>query len=112
MGTAKYYLWVGEGPEQLTAFRMGAIVLEIEWPNDKLDLALGSFDFWRSKKVLDGLNERTHVKGVYFTEIKLSPDEQWLAFREKYKVWLMPAVRAGRLAGPAPDYESAQLMVS
>ena len=29
VGTAKYYLWVGEGPEQLTAFRMGAIVLEI-----------------------------------------------------------------------------------
>jgi len=29
VGTAKYYLWVGEGTEQLTAFRMGAIVLEI-----------------------------------------------------------------------------------
>ncbi|MCC7262431.1 MAG: NAD(P)(+) transhydrogenase (Re/Si-specific) subunit beta [Candidatus Latescibacteria bacterium] len=29
VGTAKYYLWVGEGPEQLTAFRMGAIVMEI-----------------------------------------------------------------------------------
>ena len=29
VGTAKYYLWVSEGPEQLTAFRMGAIAAEI-----------------------------------------------------------------------------------
>jgi NAD(P) transhydrogenase subunit beta len=29
VGTAKYYLWVSEGPEQLTPFRMSAIVIEI-----------------------------------------------------------------------------------
>jgi len=29
VGTAKYYLWASEGPEQLTAFRMAAIVAEI-----------------------------------------------------------------------------------
>ena len=29
VGTAKYYLWVGEGSEQLTGFRMGAIVAEV-----------------------------------------------------------------------------------
>jgi NAD(P) transhydrogenase subunit beta len=29
VGTAKYYLWVSESPEQLTAFRMTAIVAEI-----------------------------------------------------------------------------------
>jgi proton-translocating NAD(P)+ transhydrogenase subunit beta len=29
VGTAKYYLWLGEGPENLTAFRMVAIMLEI-----------------------------------------------------------------------------------
>jgi len=29
VGTAKYYLWAGEGPEQLTGFRMAAIVAEI-----------------------------------------------------------------------------------
>ena len=45
---------------------------------------------------LAGTRERTHIKGVYFTEVKLSPDEKWLAFREKYKVWVAPAVRAGR----------------
>jgi len=29
VGTAKYYLWVGEGPEQLTSFRMAALVAEV-----------------------------------------------------------------------------------
>jgi NAD(P) transhydrogenase subunit beta len=29
VGTAKYYLWLGEGPENLTAFRMIAIIAEI-----------------------------------------------------------------------------------
>jgi NAD(P) transhydrogenase subunit beta len=29
VGTAKYFLWLGEGPENLTPFRMIAIVLEI-----------------------------------------------------------------------------------
>jgi NAD(P) transhydrogenase subunit beta len=27
VGTAKYYLWLGEGPENLTAFRVTAIIL-------------------------------------------------------------------------------------
>jgi NAD(P) transhydrogenase subunit beta len=29
VGTAKYYLWWSEGPENLTAFRMGAILVEV-----------------------------------------------------------------------------------
>lgn len=29
VGTAKYYLWLGEGPEQLTTFRVTAIIAEI-----------------------------------------------------------------------------------
>src|ERR671936_2624303 len=29
VGTAKYYLWFSEGPEQLTTFRVTAIVLEV-----------------------------------------------------------------------------------
>jgi NAD(P) transhydrogenase subunit beta len=29
VGTAKFYLWLNEGPEQLTSFRTGAIVLEV-----------------------------------------------------------------------------------
>ncbi|MFM7231698.1 MAG: amidohydrolase family protein [bacterium] len=52
---------------------------------------------------LDGTEERTHVKGVYFTELRLSPDEQWLAFRERFKVWVAPAVRAGRPISIGPS---------
>ncbi|HEX4953243.1 MAG TPA: NAD(P)(+) transhydrogenase (Re/Si-specific) subunit beta [Thermoanaerobaculia bacterium] len=29
VGTAKFFLWLGEGPEQLTPFRVGAIVVEV-----------------------------------------------------------------------------------
>jgi len=29
VGTAKYYLWISEGPEHLTTFRMAAIIVEI-----------------------------------------------------------------------------------
>ena len=29
VGTAKYYLWLGQGPEELTTLRMTAIVLEV-----------------------------------------------------------------------------------
>jgi NAD(P) transhydrogenase subunit beta len=29
VGTAKYYLWLGEGPENLTPFRMTALILEV-----------------------------------------------------------------------------------
>jgi NAD(P) transhydrogenase subunit beta len=29
VGTAKYYLWLADSPEMLTAFRMGAIIVEI-----------------------------------------------------------------------------------
>lgn len=52
---------------------------------------------------LDGSDERRHLKGVYFTEARLSPDERWVAFREKYRVFVMPFTRAGGPveAGPA-----------
>lgn len=45
---------------------------------------------------IDGTDEHVHLKGVFFTEAKLSPDEKWLAFREKYKLWIAPFTRAGR----------------
>jgi imidazolonepropionase-like amidohydrolase/Tol biopolymer transport system component len=44
---------------------------------------------------LGGAQERTHLKGVYFTEARISPDEKWVAFREKYKVFVMPFIRTG-----------------
>lgn len=52
---------------------------------------------------LNGANEQSYLKGVYFTEVALSPDERWFAFREKYKVWVAPVTHTGRTfdLGPA-----------
>jgi imidazolonepropionase-like amidohydrolase/Tol biopolymer transport system component len=52
---------------------------------------------------LDGANERNHLKGVYFTEIEVSPDEKWVAYTEKWNTWVMPFVWAGQPVefGPA-----------
>src|SRR5207253_8766288 len=32
---------------------------------------------------LDGSDARTHLHAVYATEMRLSPDEKWIAFRER-----------------------------
>ena len=45
---------------------------------------------------LNGADEHQHLKGVYLTEARLSPDEKWIAFREKYRLWVAPFTRAGR----------------
>jgi Tol biopolymer transport system component len=44
---------------------------------------------------LDGSDERKHLKGVYFTEIALSPDEHWVAFTEKWNAYVTPFVPTG-----------------
>jgi imidazolonepropionase-like amidohydrolase/Tol biopolymer transport system component len=44
---------------------------------------------------LAGGNERRYLKGVYFTEVVLAPDERWVAFREKYRLFVMPFTRTG-----------------
>ncbi len=76
-----------------------------QWPhfgasNDRvflMDIAGGDEDERSLFSVaLDGTEEHVHLKGVYFTEARLSPDEKWIAFKEKYKVWVAPFVRAGR----------------
>jgi imidazolonepropionase-like amidohydrolase len=52
---------------------------------------------------LTGANERTHLKGTYFTEAHVAPDERWVAFREKYKVWIMPFLRTGSPVDMGPS---------
>ena len=52
---------------------------------------------------LAGASEHTHLKGVYFTEARLSPDERWIAFREKYKVWVAPFTRTGNAIDMGPS---------
>ena len=44
---------------------------------------------------LDGSDERKHAHGTYFTEARVSPDEKWIAFREKFMAHVAPLVRTG-----------------
>ncbi|MFN2385338.1 MAG: amidohydrolase family protein [Thermoanaerobaculia bacterium] len=45
---------------------------------------------------LDGAEEREHYVSDNATEFRISPDEKWLAFRERYNVFVAPFVRTGR----------------
>ena len=57
VGTAKYYLWVSEGPENLTVFRMIAIIVEV---------VLGYLTFTGSLMAAGKLQEiRTILRPVY-----------------------------------------------
>jgi imidazolonepropionase-like amidohydrolase/Tol biopolymer transport system component len=58
---------------------------------------------------LDGSDEREHVKGVYFTEIQVSPDEKWVAFTEAYQAYVMPFARSGRTVEIGPKQKNLPL---
>ena len=52
---------------------------------------------------LDGSDERKHLKGVYFTELRVSPDERWVAFVERWNAYVMPLAATGLGAEVGPD---------
>jgi len=52
---------------------------------------------------LDGSDERKHLKGVYFTELRVSPDERWVAFGEKWNAFVTPLVATGLGTDIGPD---------
>ncbi len=45
---------------------------------------------------LDGSDERTHFRSENAVELKVSPDERWLAFQERFNVFVTPFPRTGR----------------
>ncbi|MHC4327949.1 MAG: amidohydrolase family protein, partial [Planctomycetota bacterium] len=45
---------------------------------------------------LDGSDERTHFVSKNATEYCVSPDGQWIAFKERFNAYIMPFVRSGR----------------
>jgi imidazolonepropionase-like amidohydrolase/Tol biopolymer transport system component len=45
---------------------------------------------------LEGAEEREHYVSDNATDFRISPDEKWLAFRERYNVFVAPFVRTGR----------------
>jgi Tol biopolymer transport system component/imidazolonepropionase-like amidohydrolase len=64
-----------------------------EGENDRLSLV--SID-------LDGSDERTELVSDNAREIRLSPDEKWVAFVERFNAYVTPFVRTGREVKLAP----------
>ncbi|MEM7152585.1 MAG: amidohydrolase family protein [Myxococcota bacterium] len=44
---------------------------------------------------MQGHDERTHLSSQWATDFAVSPDEQWVAFRERFHVYLRPFTRTG-----------------
>ena len=52
---------------------------------------------------LDGSNLQTHLVSQNAASFALSPDEQYVAWTERYQAYVMPFTRAGRSLDIAPD---------
>ncbi len=52
---------------------------------------------------LSGANPMTHLVSTNAASFALSPDEQFLAWTERYQAYVMPFTRAGRSVDIAPD---------
>jgi Tol biopolymer transport system component/imidazolonepropionase-like amidohydrolase len=63
---------------------------------DNDERSLVSFD-------LDGSDERKHLKGVFFTELRVSPDERWVVFAERWNAFVTPLAATGLGADIGPD---------
>jgi imidazolonepropionase-like amidohydrolase len=45
---------------------------------------------------LDGADKRVHFTSTAATEMRVSPDDRWVAFRERYNVFVTPFSRSGK----------------
>ncbi|HZI10695.1 MAG TPA: amidohydrolase family protein, partial [Myxococcus sp.] len=52
---------------------------------------------------LDGSQERTHLTSAEATELRVSPDEKWVAFRENFNAFITPFPRGAKAASVGPD---------
>ncbi|MBU8898427.1 amidohydrolase family protein [Corallococcus sp. M34] len=55
---------------------------------------------------LDGSHERSHLKSGGALEMRVSPDERWVAFREDYNAYVTPFPRGAKDAAVGPDAKS------
>ena len=55
---------------------------------------------------LDRTDERAHLLSAFATEYALSPDEKWVAFREKFNAYIAPFIRTGKTIDIGPDTKS------
>jgi imidazolonepropionase-like amidohydrolase len=58
---------------------------------------------------LDGGDPREHYVSENATEFAISPDEEWLAFRERYNAFVSPFVRTGKRIEIGPKAKSLPL---
>jgi hypothetical protein len=58
---------------------------------------------------MDGHDERQHLTSQWATDVRISPDEQWVAWVERFHAYVRPFVatgarcRWGRGAGTSPS---------
>ncbi|HSN69302.1 MAG TPA: amidohydrolase, partial [Thermoanaerobaculia bacterium] len=58
---------------------------------------------------LDGSDERTHATSEFAGEFRVSPDERWIAFTEKFNAWILPLVATGKPVEIGPKMKSIPL---
>lgn len=52
---------------------------------------------------LHGTNERVHAVSDFATDMRVSPDEEWLAFQERFNAYIAPFAATGKAVAVAPD---------
>ena len=55
---------------------------------------------------LNSSDERPHYSTAAATEFQISPDEKWLAFRERFNVFITPLIATGKSVDIGPDTKS------
>lgn len=66
------------------------------------------------KRALRSINlnrseEQTHLMSGFATEFAISPDEKWVAWREKFNAYIAPFVRTGKTVEIGPEAKSIPL---
>lgn len=51
---------------------------------------------------MHGTNERVHAISEYATDMRVSPDEQWLAFQERFNAYVTPFAATGKAVSVGP----------
>jgi imidazolonepropionase-like amidohydrolase/Tol biopolymer transport system component len=55
---------------------------------------------------LDGAEERVHFRSTWASNFRISPDEKWVAFQERYNAFVAPFPRTGGAVQIGPDTRS------
>ncbi|HEX7047154.1 MAG TPA: amidohydrolase family protein [Gammaproteobacteria bacterium] len=55
---------------------------------------------------MHGTDERVHANSDYATQMRVSPDEEWLAFQERFNAYITPFAATGKAISVGPDMKS------